>query len=80
MFSFQDSLNRRNEFNVPYGAYNRRYYDLENLESVAIALEEVEFRRCDFELAINDASPDDFIYFDPPYFKQGVPALNRLFA
>lgn len=25
----------------------------------------------DFELCINDVSADDFVYFDPPYFKLG---------
>ena len=64
-------VNQRNEFNVPYGAYDRRYYDPENLEAVAESLANVDFSTGDFELAVRTATPDDFIYFDPPYFKQG---------
>ncbi|TVQ00130.1 MAG: Dam family site-specific DNA-(adenine-N6)-methyltransferase [Planctomycetaceae bacterium] len=64
-------VNRKNEFNVPYGAYDRRYYDPENLEAVASALEDVKFTSGDFECAIASVTADDFVYFDPPYYKQG---------
>lgn len=64
-------VNRRNEFNVPYGAYDRRYYDPANLEVVAASLSRVEIRVADFEVAVANAAPEDFIYFDPPYHKQG---------
>ena len=42
-------VNRRGEFNVPYGAYDRRYYDPANLEIVARCLRRVEIRHGDFE-------------------------------
>jgi len=64
-------VNRSGVFNVPYGAYQRAYYDATNLKAAAKALEHVEFRHTDFELAIGDAKTDDFIYFDPPYHKLG---------
>jgi DNA adenine methylase len=64
-------VNRQNQFNVPYGAYERRYYDPENLEAVAASLQTVEFRVGDFELAIDGIKPGDFVYFDPPYYKLG---------
>lgn len=64
-------VNQRNQFNVPYGAYDRRYYDPDNLESVALALRGVTFFAGDFEIAVSSASNEDFIYFDPPYYKQG---------
>jgi len=64
-------VNRHNQFNVPYGAYNRRYYDPENLEAVAKALAHVSITCCDFELGIAEATSKDFIYFDPPYYKLG---------
>lgn len=64
-------VNRQGRFNVPYGAYNRRYYDPENLAAVADCLQGVEIRRVDFELCLADATPDDFVYLDPPYYKQG---------
>jgi DNA adenine methylase len=64
-------VNQRGQFNVPYGAYDRRYYDPENLASVASCLRSVEIRYGDFELCLADVTPDDFVYMDPPYYKQG---------
>jgi DNA adenine methylase len=64
-------VNRKGQFNVPYGEYDRRYYDLENLRAVAAALEGVEIRHVDFELCLHDATAEDFAYLDPPYWKLG---------
>ncbi|ODU01218.1 MAG: DNA adenine methylase [Planctomycetes bacterium SCN 63-9] len=64
-------VNRKGEFNVPYGAYERRYYDPENLGAVAECLRGVEVRHADFELCLADVASDDFVYLDPPYYKQG---------
>jgi len=64
-------VNRTGAFNVPYGAYDRRYYDPENLEAVAQRLQGVEIRRGDFESTLADAEADDFVYLDPPYYKLG---------
>ncbi len=64
-------VNQKGQFNVPYGAYDRRYYDPDNLATVAKSLESVEIRNTDFELCLADAGPDDFLYLDPPYHKQG---------
>ena len=64
-------VNQRNQFNVPYGEYDRRYYDSENLAAASSALKNIEIRRADFELCIHDVSEGDFLYFDPPYYKLG---------
>jgi DNA adenine methylase len=64
-------VNRRGQFNVPYGAYRRRYYDPTNLERMAARLRAAEIRRGDFELCLRDVAPTDFVYFDPPYDKLG---------
>jgi DNA adenine methylase len=64
-------VNRYGEFNVPYGGYDRRYYDPDNLRAVAAALQEVEIRRRDFELCLADVTGQDFVYMDPPYYKLG---------
>jgi DNA adenine methylase len=64
-------VNRHGQFNVPYGAYDRRYYAPENLEAVSRALRSVVIRRGDFELCVQDAGRGDFVYLDPPYFKFG---------
>lgn len=64
-------VNRQGRFNVPYGRYDRRYYDPDNLQAVFRDLEAVEFRRGDFELCLNDVTDGDFVYMDPPYYKLG---------
>jgi DNA adenine methylase len=64
-------VNRQGQFNVPYGQYDRRYYDPANLKAVAEALKAVELRRGDFELCLHDVSDTDFVYMDPPYYKLG---------
>ncbi len=64
-------VNRRGQFNVPYGQYDRRYYDPENLRAVASILESVAIRHGDFEMCLHDVSSRDFVYMDPPYYKLG---------
>ena len=64
-------VNQKGHFNVPYGAYDRRYYDPDNLEAVSRCFQTVEIRRGDYELTLADVTPDDFVYMDPPYYKQG---------
>jgi DNA adenine methylase len=64
-------VNQKGEFNVPYGQYQRAYYDPVNLARVAAALKHVELRAGDFEETIHDVRPEDFVYFDPPYYKAG---------
>ena len=64
-------VNQKGQFNVPYGAYDRRYYDPANLATVAQTFKHVEIRYTDFELCLADVSPQDFVYLDPPYYKQG---------
>lgn len=64
-------VNRLGQFNVPYGRYDRRYYDPHNLRAVAEALKSVEIRRGDFELCVHDMTHRDFVYLDPPYYKLG---------
>jgi len=64
-------VNGDGQFNVPYGAYNRRYYDPNNFRAVAAILKRVEIRCKDFELCLADVTDQDFIYFDPPYYKLG---------
>lgn len=64
-------VNRQGRFNVPYGAYARRYYDPANLAACAAALRGIDLRAGDFEALVAGAGPGDFVYFDPPYHKSG---------
>ena len=64
-------VNKSGGFNVPYGEYDRRYYDPENLEAVSATLQNVEVRTGDFEQGISGITKEDFVYLDPPYHKLG---------
>lgn len=64
-------VNGKGGFNVPYGEYNRRYYDAENLEAVSFVLADVEIKSGDFEFGVDGITGGDFVYFDPPYYKLG---------
>jgi len=63
-------VNRRGEFNVPYGRYrNPRVVQPERLREAAAFLAEAEIRLVcqDFELTMEEAREGDFVYLDPPY-------------
>ncbi len=64
-------VNKLGYFNVPYGEYERRYYDPSNLKGVSKLLEKVDIFTGDFELCLSNLGPEDFVYFDPPYYKLG---------
>lgn len=64
-------VNRSGQFNVPYGAYDRRYCDPQNIEAVSVALLDTTILKGDFEAALVGIESGDFVYFDPPYYKLG---------
>lgn len=64
-------VNRDGQFNVPYGDYDRRYFDPDNLNGASKLLKNVSIRTGDFEACLHDVKKRDFIYFDPPYYKLG---------
>lgn len=71
-------VNRAGRFNVPYGAYQRRYYDADNLAAVSAALAGAELHVGDFTTGLAGIEAGDFAYFDPPYWKLGGHAdFNR---
>lgn len=60
--------NRRGQFNVPFGQYKRpKICDAPRLRAASQALQGVQLRVADFEEAVSQTRPGDFIYFDPPY-------------
>jgi DNA adenine methylase len=64
-------VNRFGQFNVPYGEYDRRYFDPKNLRSVGECMERAQIRSGDFEFGLEGVSSRDFAYLDPPYYKLG---------
>jgi DNA adenine methylase len=60
-------VNRRGEFNTPYGQYRRPYYNVETLLDAALALRGVDIRCADFEEVLGEGKRGDWVYVDPPY-------------
>lgn len=61
-------VNRKNEFNVPMGRYNKpTICDKKNLLLVSSALKKVEILCGDFEKTLPFADDNTLFYFDPPY-------------
>ena len=65
-------VNKRNEFNVPYGNYKKYSIDYDNLRAVSRAIQNVKFEHHDYRETIElYANEDSFIYLDPPYYETG---------
>ena len=63
-------VNSKNQFNVPYGRYkNPKIVDEELISAISVYLNnnQLEIKTGDFENAVLDVQPGDFVYFDPPY-------------
>lgn len=62
-------VNRKGEFNVPFGRYkNPTLFEEVNLLACSKLLERVaNLQTTDFVEAIHDVGPGDVVYFDPPY-------------
>ena len=63
-------VNSKNQFNVPYGRYKNPKIVDENLVSTISTYlnnNQIEIKKGDFEKAVLDVQPGDFVYFDPPY-------------
>ncbi len=62
-------VNSKGYFNVPFGKYkNPKFLDEENLRAVHEVLQTVTIRSGSFELCLEYAKKDDFVYLDPPYY------------
>lgn len=62
-------VNKKNEFNVPFGRYkNPKICDEENLRRASRALQKATILEASYEEVLNKyAEPGDFIFIDPPY-------------
>ncbi len=61
-------VNRRGEFNTPFGKYrNPVICDVENIYNVSALLQGVEIVHADFADTVKGAGPNDVVYLDPPY-------------
>ncbi|ACX73439.1 DNA adenine methylase [Methanocaldococcus vulcanius M7] len=61
-------VNKKGEFNVPYGRYkNPKIFNEENLKNVSKLLKNVKILCGDFEIVDEYVDDKSFVYFDPPY-------------
>jgi DNA adenine methylase len=61
-------VNRRGQFNVPFGDYkNPRILDEAGLRAAQAALQGVSVTHQGFDAVLAEAKSGDFVYFDPPY-------------
>lgn len=61
-------VNRKNQFNVPFGRYkNPRIFDYQNLEKAHQLFQKVDIMVGDFEETEKYSGPGSFYYLDPPY-------------
>lgn len=61
-------VNRKNEFNVPFGKYKSpRICNEPRLRACAAQLEGAALEVADFEASVKGAKAGDLVYFDPPY-------------
>ena len=61
-------VNRRGEFNVPFGRYrNPNICPAGNLRAASSALQGVRLLAGDFTRVLESAAQGDFVYLDPPY-------------
>ncbi|OHX34312.1 DNA methyltransferase [Methylomonas sp. LWB] len=60
-------VNLRGEFNVPRGTKDSVLLSSDRFDLIAKLLESADIRSADFEILIDEAQTDDFIFADPPY-------------
>ena len=62
-------VNRKGEFNVPYGKNaSPLICDEDNLRKISQALKKTKITHQDYKKVLEQAKKGDFIYFDPPYY------------
>lgn len=69
--------NRKGNFNVPLGSRTGSLPGLGHLEQCANALTQADLRAGDFSRTLEDVDRGDFVYLDPPYFKEGRAARGE---
>lgn len=60
-------VNREGKFNVPKGDRDSVLHDTDDFKAISQFLARAEVNVCDFEILINKAKRNDFIFADPPY-------------
>ena len=61
-------VNKKGEFNVPFGQHKNFSFNEGNLKRVSELLKDVEIKNEPFDKVLDYAKKGDFVYFDPPYY------------
>lgn len=63
-------VNRKGEFNTPFGQSDRDIYDHDELMAFSKRIQNpaVVLSSCDFRKALENTTKTDFVYLDPPYY------------
>jgi DNA adenine methylase len=62
-------INRKGEFNVPFGFYKKYYLpSLDNLKTYSELLQNTAILLDDFSVSMKLCKESDFVYLDPPYY------------
>lgn len=64
-------VNRRGQYNVPYGAYDRPLFNPDTVRQASATLQSAEVCVSDFETILSRVEPGDWVYLDPPYVPAG---------
>ena len=67
-FSGMERYNAKGEFNVPFGHYNKMGCNLTSDHHTFLSNTIIDHG--DFEVALNHANSDDFVFIDPPYLER----------
>lgn len=65
-------VNRQGRFNVPYGAYERPYYNRDAFLMASKVLQGAKLRCGDYRECLRSARKGDWVYLDPPYVPTGA--------
>jgi DNA adenine methylase len=60
-------VNKKGEFNVPIGSKSSVVSEDDNFEKLSSLLKKASLEVCDFEVTIDKAEKNDFLFIDPPY-------------
>jgi DNA adenine methylase len=61
-------VNKKGEFNVPFGQHKKFMVNQESLLATSRLLKHTQIENIDFKKVLEYAKKGDFIYFDPPYY------------
>lgn len=60
-------VNRKGEYNVPYGKRDSYQFDFARIRSASKTLANADIQSCSFEKTLSDVQAKDFVFLDPPY-------------